>query len=85
MLERHKQFSKMIGKLGKMGLGKKGAGGVDMQQMMRNPNQMMQNMQKAMDPRILKQMGGSQNMMNMMKQVMMDILRYSVRYEILMM
>lgn len=70
MLERHKQLSKMIGKFGKMGLGKKsGLGGMDMQQMMRNPNQMMQNMQKAMDPRMLKQMGGSQNMMNMMKQV----------------
>jgi signal recognition particle subunit SRP54 len=66
MLERYKEFSKVIGKLGKMGLGKKG---MDMTQMMRNPAQLMQNIEKAVDPRILKQMKGSQNMMNMMRQV----------------
>lgn len=65
MLERYKEFSKVIGKLGKMGLGKKG---MDMTQMMRNPAQLMQNIEKAVDPRILKQMKGSQNMMNMMRQ-----------------
>lgn len=69
MLERHKQFSKMIGKLSKAGLGKKGFGGMDVQQLMRNPNQLMQNMQKSIDPRILKQMGGTQNMMKMMKEL----------------
>lgn len=71
MLERYKEFAKMIGKLGKLGLGKKG---MDMTQLMRNPNQLMQNMQKAVDPRILKQMGGTQNMMNLMRQVSVVVL-----------
>lgn len=66
LLEQHKQFAKMIGRMGKMGLAKKGP---QMQQMMRNPNQMMQNLSKVMDPRMLKQMGGPQNMMNMMKEM----------------
>ena len=65
MLERYKEFSKIIGRFGKLGLGKKG---MDMTQMMRNPAQLMQNMERAVDPRILKQMGGPQNMMNLMRQ-----------------
>lgn len=34
----------------------------------RNPNQMMQQLMKSVDPRMLSQMGGAGNMMNMMKQ-----------------
>ena len=33
---------------------------------MRNPNQMMKRMQNMMDPKTLKQIGGPQNLMNMM-------------------
>jgi len=67
LLAQHKQFSKMVGKMGKMGFGKKG--GPDIQQIMRNPNQMRQKVQQMMDPRLLKQMGGAQNMMNMFKEM----------------
>eukprot|EP00921_Rhytidocystis_pertsovi_P021299 GHVQ01034026.1.p1 GENE.GHVQ01034026.1~~GHVQ01034026.1.p1 ORF type:complete len:487 (-),score=81.15 GHVQ01034026.1:158-1618(-) len=65
LLEQHKQFSRMVGKMGKIGLTKDNA----VQNMMRNPNQMMQRMQKMLDPRILKQMGGAQSMLNLMKEV----------------
>ena len=33
---------------------------------MRNPGQMMKRMQNMMDPKTLKQIGGPQNLMNMM-------------------
>jgi len=39
-----------------------------MTQLGRNPGQVMQKMQSAMDPRMLQQMGGAQNMMKMMKE-----------------
>ena len=38
-------------------------------QMQRNPNQVLQQLHKTMDPRMLQQMGGAQNLMNMMKQM----------------
>lgn len=47
--------------MGKSALGKGG----DMQAMMRNPKQLMANMQKWIDPRIVKQLGGQQNLMNL--------------------
>ena len=37
--------------------------------MKRNPNNVMQQLHKAMDPRMLQQMGGAQNVMNMMKEM----------------
>ena len=37
------------------------------QQLMRNPGQIMQQLSKAMDPRMLQQMGGAENMMKMFK------------------
>jgi signal recognition particle subunit SRP54 len=37
--------------------------------MARNPNQMMRKMQNMVDPKMLKQMGGAQNLMNMVKEV----------------
>ena len=43
--------------------------GNNMDQMKRNPQAAIQNMQKNIDPNILKQMGGMQNMMNMAKQM----------------
>merc|ERR1719272_2779033 len=55
----------MVGKMGKSGLFGKGG---DLTQLQRNPGQVMQKMQSAMDPRMLQQMGGAQNMMKMMKE-----------------
>jgi len=65
LLEEYKRMEKMVGKMGKSGLFGKGG---DMSQLMRNPGQVMQKMQSAMDPRMLQQMGGAQNMMKMMKE-----------------
>merc|ERR1719265_1978635 len=66
MMKMMKEFGKMVGKMGKSGLFGKGG---DMSQLMRNPGQVMQKMQSAMDPRMLQQMGGAQNMMKMMKEL----------------
>jgi signal recognition particle subunit SRP54 len=41
--------------------------GGNMEAMKRNPQAMMQNMQKNLDPNLLKQMGGMQGVMNMAK------------------
>mmetsp|Transcript_2391 Transcript_2391/g.5519 ORF Transcript_2391/g.5519 Transcript_2391/m.5519 type:complete len:515 (+) Transcript_2391:60-1604(+) len=65
LLEEYKRMEKMVGKMGKSGLFGKGG---DMTQLGRNPAQVMQKMQSAMDPRMLQQMGGVQNMMKMMKE-----------------
>merc|ERR1712182_111865 len=65
LLEEYKRMEKMVGKMGKSGLFGKGG---DMTQLGRNPGQVMQKMQSAMDPRMLQQMGGAQNMMKMMKE-----------------
>merc|ERR1719454_2269755 len=56
----------MVGKMGKSGLFGKGG---DMTQLGRNPGQVMQKMQSAMDPRMLQQTGGAQGMMKMMKEL----------------
>jgi len=50
-------------------MGGKGGKGMDMAQMQRNPQAMLKNLQGAMDPRMMQQMGGQQGMMNMMKQM----------------
>merc|ERR1719267_182649 len=65
LLEEYKRMEKMVGKMGKSGLFGKGG---DMTQLQRNPGQVMQKMQNSMDPRMLQQMGGAQNMMKMMKE-----------------
>mmetsp|Transcript_816 Transcript_816/g.2777 ORF Transcript_816/g.2777 Transcript_816/m.2777 type:complete len:518 (-) Transcript_816:30-1583(-) len=65
LLDEYKRMEKMVGKMGKSGLFGKGG---DMTQLTRNPGQVMQKMQSAMDPRMLQQMGGAQNMMKMMKE-----------------
>merc|ERR1712004_608042 len=65
LLDEYKRMEKMVGKMGKSGLFGKGG---DMTQLGRNPAQVMQKMQSAMDPRMLQQMGGAQNMMKMMKE-----------------
>jgi len=65
LLDEFKRMEKMVGKMGKSGLFGKGG---DMTQLGRNPGAVMQKMQSAMDPRMLQQMGGAQNMMKMMKE-----------------
>merc|ERR1719199_885116 len=65
LLDEYKRMEKMVGKMGKSGLFGKGG---DMTQLQRNPGQVMQKMQNSMDPRMLQQMGGAGNMMNMMKE-----------------
>ncbi|CAE7742523.1 SRP54, partial [Symbiodinium microadriaticum] len=68
LLKCHKQFGGVIKKMGKSGLMK---GGDEMmaKKMQRNPQGVMQQLQKAMDPRMLAQMGGAGNLMNMMKEM----------------
>merc|ERR1719331_3739052 len=60
LLDEHKRFAKMVEKVGKSGL-MKGAMNGDMSAMMRNPKQMMQQLQKlqqTMDPKMLSKLGG---------------------------
>lgn len=68
LLKCHKQFEGVVKKMGKSGLM---SGGEKMmnQKMMRNPQLAMQQLSKAMDPRMLAQMGGAGNVMNMMKEM----------------
>lgn len=82
LLKCHKQFEGVIKKMGKSGLMK---GGDEMmnKKMQRNPQviltsffsklnhpkAVMQQLSKAMDPRMLAQMGGAGNVMNMMKEM----------------
>ena len=68
LLKCHKQFESVVSKMGKSGL-MKGGDAAMAKQMQRNPNQVMQQLHKAMDPRMLQQMGGAGNLMNMMKEV----------------
>lgn len=68
LLKCHKQFEGVVSKMGKTGLLK--GGDENMAKMMkRNPNNVMQQLHKAMDPRMLQQMGGAANVMNMMKEM----------------
>mmetsp|Transcript_7292 Transcript_7292/g.5579 ORF Transcript_7292/g.5579 Transcript_7292/m.5579 type:complete len:138 (+) Transcript_7292:1150-1563(+) len=66
LIQEYKKFQKMIEKMGTMNLAKQG----DMKNAMnRNPKQMMEQMQKVMDPRIIQQMGGMGNIMNMVQEM----------------
>eukprot|EP00397_Hematodinium_sp_SG-2012_P013060 GEMP01013252.1.p1 GENE.GEMP01013252.1~~GEMP01013252.1.p1 ORF type:complete len:520 (+),score=99.06 GEMP01013252.1:83-1642(+) len=67
LIEEYKRMSKMVGKMGKSGL--MGGKGGNMQEMMRNPQQAMKKMQGALDPKLLQQMGGTDGLMSMMKQM----------------
>jgi len=63
LIEEHKKFSKMVGKMSGMNMQNPNA----MKEMQRDPKKMMQNLSGAIDPRMLKQLGGAGNLMNMMK------------------
>lgn len=64
LLREHKRFEKMVGKMGKAGLMKETG---DMANLNRNPKQVLNKLQTCMDPLMLQQMGGAQNMLNLMK------------------
>merc|ERR1712093_701112 len=66
LLEEQKRFQKLIGNMGKNGLLSKGG---ELTNMMRNPKQVMQKLQQSMDPKMLAQMGGTQNVFNMMREI----------------
>ena len=55
LLQTHKKFEKMVGRMGKSGLMKGGDANMA-RNMARNPNNMMQQLSKCMDPRMLQQM-----------------------------
>lgn len=66
LLQEHKRFEKMVGKMGKAGLMKETG---DMQNLNRNPKQVLNKLQSCVDPYMLQQMGGAQNMLNLMKEM----------------
>eukprot|EP00622_Pseudochattonella_farcimen_P007631 FR743658.1.p1 GENE.FR743658.1~~FR743658.1.p1 ORF type:complete len:148 (+),score=34.71 FR743658.1:66-446(+) len=68
LLKCHKQFEGVVKKMGKTGMMRGGDANMN-KQMQRNPSQCMSQIQKALDPRMLQQMGGSANIMNMMKEM----------------
>merc|ERR1712151_284737 len=64
IIQEHKRFEKMVGKMGKAGLmDEKG----DMANLNRNPKQVLNKLQNCVDPQMLQQMGGAQNMLDLMK------------------
>lgn len=66
LLQTHKQMDKMVGGMNKAGL-LKGGDAAFASKMARNPQAVMQAMQKSMDPRMLSGMGGTGGLMQMMK------------------
>lgn len=73
LLQCHGQFESVVSKMGKSGMmGGAGSGGMAHQQkqlaaqMRKNPNQVMQRLNQ-MDPKLLQQMGGAENMMTMVR------------------
>lgn len=63
----HKQFEKTVGGMAKAGL-LKGSDAQVADKIRRNPNAIMQQLSKSVDPRMLKNMGGPGALMDMMKQ-----------------
>lgn len=62
LLGEHKRFSSMVAKMGNMNLD-----GMDEKAMKANPQAMMQKLQGALDPNMVKQMGGMGNIANMVQ------------------
>ena len=63
LIQEHKKFSQIVGRMGKAGLMNAGAGG----NIGRNPNQMMNKLTSALPADMLNKLGGAGNMMNLMK------------------
>lgn len=68
LLKCHKQFEGVVKKMGKSGLMNGGEKMMN-QRLQRNPQGVMQQLSRAMDPKMLAQMGGAGNVMNMMKEM----------------
>merc|ERR1739845_56455 len=66
LIQEHKRFEKMVGKMGKAGLMKETG---DMANLTRNPKQVLSKLKNCVDPQMLQQMGGAQNMLNLMKEM----------------
>lgn len=64
LIEEYKRLKKAVTQIGNVNLGGKGN---DMQQLMRNPGQIASKMNQMMDPRMISQLGGMDNIMDMMK------------------
>uniref|UniRef100_A0A7S1CI41 Signal recognition particle 54 kDa protein n=1 Tax=Bicosoecida sp. CB-2014 TaxID=1486930 RepID=A0A7S1CI41_9STRA len=69
LIDTHQRFAKMFAKMGKTGLLKGGGAGMEAQ-MQRNPQQVMQNIMKSVDPRVLQQMGGAGGFASMLQGAM---------------
>lgn len=63
LLENFKQIKKLVDKFSKMKLGSE-----NMKDIMKNPNMLKNKLAGAMDPNMLRQMGGMENIMGMMKE-----------------
>jgi len=57
----------LISKVGQTNLGKGGKN--DTANLMRNPNQVLGKLQSMIDPKMMAQLGGAGNLMNMMKEM----------------
>merc|ERR1719387_1123252 len=66
LLHEHKRFEKMVGRMGKAGLMKDTG---DLTDLKRNPKQVLSKLESCVDPQMLQQMGGAQNMLNLMKEM----------------
>jgi signal recognition particle subunit SRP54 len=64
LLEEFKNVQKMIKNLGGLNMGR----GNELQNLMRNPNQIMQKLGGAMNPQMIQSLGGMENIMGMLKQ-----------------
>lgn len=62
LVEEHKKFSKIVGRMGKAGLMNANAGAMG-----RNPNQMLNKLQSVLPQDMLSKLGGAGNLMNLMK------------------
>jgi len=69
LIDTHARFSKMFAKMGKTGLLKGGGAGMEAQ-MQRNPGQVMNQIMKSVDPRVLQQMGGAGGFAQMLQGAM---------------
>ena len=66
LVDQHKQMEKMMSGMGKAGL-LKGGDEAMAAKLKRNPNAVMQAMQKSVDPGMLSKLGGMGNLMNLLK------------------
>lgn len=66
LLEEHKKLKGLITKVGQTNLGKNMN---NKDNLMRNSNQIMGKLQSMIDPKMMAQLGGAGNIMNMMKEM----------------